>query len=64
MFDIECLEGTVVNELGIFKDGIGLGYTFLPPNDYKQSFQATWKTKNYMESTGVKEKLTTQIFQA
>ena len=46
VFDIECLEGTVVKELGIFKDGIVLGYTFLPPNDYKPTFQAKWNTKN------------------
>ena len=29
VFDIDCLEGTVVKELGIFKEGIVLGYTFL-----------------------------------
>ena len=46
VFDIECLEGTVVKELGIFKDGIVLGYAFLPPNDYKPTFQAKWNTKN------------------
>ena len=46
VFDIECLEGTVVNELGILKDGIALEYTFLPPNDYKPTFQAKWNTKN------------------
>ena len=46
VFDIECLEETVVKELGSFKEGIVLGYTFLPPNDYKPTFQAKWNTKN------------------
>ena len=46
VFDIECLEGTIVKELGIFKDGIALGYTFLPPNGYKAIFPAKWNTKN------------------
>ena len=45
-FDIECLEGTAVKELGIFKDETVLGYTFLPPNDYKPTFQEKWNTKN------------------
>ena len=46
VFDIECLEETVVKELGFFKDGIVFGYTFLPANDYKTTFQAKWNTKN------------------
>ena len=46
VFDIECLEGTFVKELGIFKDGTVLGYTLLPSNDYKPTFQAKWNTKN------------------
>ena len=40
VFDIVCLKRTVVKELGIFRDGIVLGYTFLPSNDYKPTFQA------------------------
>ena len=46
VFDIECLEGKIVKELGVFKDGIVLGYSFLPPKDYKPTFQAKWNTKN------------------
>ena len=45
-FDIECLEGKIVKELGVFKDGIVLGYSFLPPKDYKPAFQAKWNKKN------------------
>ena len=44
--DIECLEGKIVKELGIFKDGIVLGCSFLPPKDYKPTFQTKWNTKN------------------
>ena len=43
---IECLDGKIVTELGIFKDGIVLGYSFLPPKDYKPTFQAKWSTKH------------------
>ena len=46
LLDIECLEGKIVKELGIFKDRIVLGYSFLPPKDYKPTFQAKWNTKN------------------
>ena len=42
VFDIECLEGKIVKELGVFKDGIVLGYSFLLPKDYKPTFQAKW----------------------
>ena len=46
VFDIEWLERKIVKELGVFKDGIVLGYTFLPPKDYKSTFQAKRNTKN------------------
>ena len=44
--DIECLEGKLVKELGIFKDGIVLEYSFLAPKVHKPTFQAKWNTKN------------------
>ena len=44
VFDIECLEGKSVKELGVFKDGIVLGSSILPPKDYKTTFQAKWNT--------------------
>ena len=44
VLDIECLERKIVKE-GIFKDGVVLGYSFLPPKDYKPIFQAKWNTK-------------------
>ena len=46
VFYIECLEGKIVKELGVFKDGIVLGFSFLPPKDYQPTFQARWNTKN------------------
>ena len=46
VLDIECLEGKIFKELEIFKDGIVLGYSFLPPKYYKPTFQAKWNTKN------------------
>ena len=45
VFDIECLEGHIVRELDVFKDGIVLGYSFLPTKDKKPTFQANWNTK-------------------
>ena len=45
VLDIECLEGKTVKEPRIFKDGIVLGYSFLPPKDCKPTFQAKWSTK-------------------
>ena len=44
--DIVCSEGKIVKELGIFKDGSVLVYIFLPPRDYKPTFQAKWNIKN------------------
>ena len=41
------LEGQNCQELGVFKDGIVLGYIFLPPKDYKTNFKAKWNTKNF-----------------
>ena len=46
VLDIECLEEKIVKELVTFKDGIVLGYRFLPPKDYEPNFQAKWNTKN------------------
>ena len=46
LFDIECLEGQIVKELGVFMDGIVLRYGFLPTKDKKPTFQAKWNTKN------------------
>ena len=46
VFDIECLEGKIVKELGVLSDGIVLGNSLLPPKDYKPTFQAKLNTKS------------------
>ena len=46
VLEIECLEGKIVEELGIFKDGTVFGYSFHPLKDCKPTFQAKWNTKN------------------
>ena len=43
--DIECLEGKIVKELGIFKDWNVLGYSSLPSKDYKSTFKQLGKQK-------------------
>ena len=45
VFDIECLEGQIVKELGVFEDGIVLGYSLTQTKIYKPTFQAKWITK-------------------
>ena len=45
---LKCLEWKIVKELGVFKDGIVLAYSFLPPKDYKPTFQAKWNTKHLL----------------
>ena len=39
VFDIECLEWKTNKDLGVFRDGIVLGYNFLSPKDYKHAFK-------------------------
>ena len=55
VFDIECLEGKIVKELGVFKDGIVLGYGFLPPKDYKPIFKQNGTLKIYKGLIGTME---------
>ena len=55
VFDIECLEGKIVKELGVFKDGIVLGYSFLPPKDINLLFKQNGTLKIYMGLIGTME---------
>ena len=48
VFDIECLEGKIVKELGVFKDGIVLEHSFLPPKDYNLPLKQSGTLKIYM----------------
>ena len=61
VFDIECLEGKIVKELGVFKDGIVLGYSFIPPKDYKLLFKQNGTLKIYMGLIGTMENWNTLI---
>ena len=57
VFYVERLEQYIVKELGVFRDGIVLGYSIIPPKDYKPTFQADWSIKIYMGLIGTMEKL-------
>ena len=55
VFDIECLEGKFVKELGVFKDGIVLGYSFLHPKTINLLFKQNGTLKIYMGLIGTME---------
>ena len=40
--DIECIENNIVKELGLYKDGQAVGYSFLPPQNFKATSQSSW----------------------
>ena len=40
VLDIECIESNIVKELGVYKDGQTLGYSFLPPKKFKPTSQS------------------------
>ena len=46
VLDIECIENNVVKDLGVYKDGQTVGYSFLPPKKFKQVSQSSWCTKH------------------
>ena len=48
VFDFEFLEGKTVKELGVFKVGIVLGYSFLPLMTINLLFKQSGILKNYM----------------
>ena len=56
---IERLEGKKIKEFGVFKNGIVLGYSFLPPSDCIPTSQAEWNNKNHMGLSGTMENLNT-----
>ena len=35
VLDIECIEINIVKELGVYKDGLSVGYCFLPIKNLK-----------------------------
>ena len=46
VLDTEYNENKIVKELGVFKDGQIVGYSFLPPKKSKPKSQSSWCTKH------------------
>ena len=46
VLDIECIESKIVKELGVYKNGQTMGYSFLPPKKFKATSQSAWCTKH------------------
>ena len=46
VLDIECIEYKIVKELGVYKNGQTVGYSFLPPKKFKATSQSAWCTKH------------------
>ena len=46
VLDIECTENNIVKELGVYKDGETVGYSFLPPKKSKPTSQSSRCTKH------------------
>ena len=44
--DIKRIENNIVHNLGVFKDGQTVGYSFLPTKKFKATSQITWFTKH------------------
>ena len=45
VLDIELVVVKFIKQLGIFIDGKGQGYSFLPAKSYKRTKQAVWFTR-------------------
>ena len=46
VLDIECIEKKIVKELGVYKNGQTVAYSFLPPKKFKPTSQSAWCTKH------------------
>ena len=46
VLDIELTDKSFIRELGVFIDGKFQGYSFCPPQKYKPTKQAFWRTRN------------------
>ena len=47
VLDIECIENKIVEELGVYKNGQIMEYSFLPPKNFKATSQSAWCTKHH-----------------
>ena len=48
VLDIECIENNLVKQLGVYKDGQTVGYSFLPPKKIKPASQYFVVQSNFM----------------
>ena len=46
VLDFECFENKIMKELGVYKNGQTVGYSFLPPREFKATSQSVWCTKH------------------
>ena len=46
VLDIECIENKIMKELGVYKNGPTVGYSFLPSKKFKTTSQSAWCTKH------------------
>ena len=46
VLNIECTKNNIVKELGVYKDGKTVRYSFLPPKKFKPPSQSSWYTKH------------------
>ena len=53
VLDIECIENNIMKELGVYKDGQTVGYSFLPPKNSNQHPNLLGVQSIFMESVGV-----------
>ena len=52
VLDIECIENKIVKELGVYKNGQTVGYSFLPPKNSKLHLSLLGVQSIFMESIG------------
>ena len=58
VLDIECIENRIAKELGVYKHGQTVGYSFLSPKKVKATSQSAWCKKHLHEiiwSSGYKK---------
>ena len=46
VWDIKCIENNTVKEVGVYKDGHTVRYSFLPPKKFKPTSQSFWCTQH------------------
>ena len=52
VLNIECLENKIVKELGVYKDGQTVGYSFVHPKKFELTFNVLGVQSIFMESFG------------